>query len=317
MTPLPDRPLALQLCPFAPALEQGLGEMFAVERWFEFDEGGRHRFLAERSGAVRAIATGGHVGCPTALMEALPNLGIISVNGVGFDKVDLALAASRGVRVTTTPDVLTADVADLATGLAIDLLRGISASDRFARDGLWPAGERPLTRRVTGKNFGIVGLGRIGRATADRLAPFGPVRYFGRNEKLSPYQFEPRLAALAAWADVLVVTCAANDATRQLIDTAVLAALGAEGYLVNVARGSVVAESALIAALGNGTIAGAALDVFEDEPRIPDALRDSDRVVLTPHIASATVECRRAMADIVLGNLRAFLASEPLLSAVA
>jgi len=311
------RPLALQLCPLSPALEQGLAELFEVARWFELSAERQAQLLPARASEVRAVATGGHIGCPPELLEQLPELGIIAINGVGYDKVDLAEARARGVRVTITPDVLTADVADLAVGLVIDLLRGITPGDRHVRDGLWPAGERPLMRRVTGRRFGVVGLGRIGRAIADRLAVFGPVRYHGPSPKDAPFPYEPDLLALAAWSEVLVIACKANAATRGLIDGSALAALGPQGSLVNVARGSVVDEPALIAALAEGAIASAALDVFADEPRVPQALIDSDRVLLTPHIASATAECRGAMAELVLANLRAFLAGEPLPSAVA
>lgn len=310
-------PVALQLCPLVTPLERGLADLFEIVRWFDLGAGEQSHFLSRRGSEVVALATGGHVGCPPKLMDALPHLGIIAINGVGHDKVDLDQARARGVHVTTTPDVLTDDVADLAVGMTIDLLRGITPADRFVRDGRWLRGERPLTRRVTGKRFGIVGLGRIGRATADRLAGFGSVRYFGRRDKGGPYSFEPSLTALADWADILLVTCAANTDTRDLIDAEVLAALGSEGVLVNVARGAVVDQAALIAALDQGVIGGAALDVFEDEPRVSQSLINSARVLLTPHIASATVECRAAMANVVLANLRAFLAGEPLPTAVA
>lgn len=298
-------------------LETGLEDLFEVVRWDRLDPAGQAAFLRARGAEVRAVATGGHIGCPPAVMAALPALGIVAINGVGVDKVDLTEAARRGISVTNTPDVLTADVADLAVGLAIDLLRGIVQSDRFVRDGRWPSGERPLGRRVSGRHFGIVGLGRIGRATADRLSAFGPVRYTGRSAKDAPYGFEPDLLALADWSDVLILTCPANAQTYRLVDGAVLEALGPQGVLVNVARGSVVDEAALVTALDRKLIAGAALDVFENEPHVPDALRGDGNVVLTPHIASATVECRTAMADLVLGNLRAFLAGEALLTPVA
>lgn len=313
----PKAPAALQLCPFGPALEQGIGDLFETVRWFELDDQQRSAWLRERADEVRAVVTGGHIGCPPDLMAALVGLGIIAINGVGYDKVDLDEARARGVRVSTTPDVLTADVADLAVGLTIDLLRGISASDRYVREGLWPAGERPLMNRVTGRNFGIVGMGRIGRAIADRLAAFGPVSYHGPTRKDAPYAFVPDLAELARWSDVLIVACLANASTRGLIGAQCLEALGPAGYLVNVARGSVIDEPALIQAIDQRAIAGAALDVFAVEPRVPQALIDSDHVVLTPHIASATRECRLAMADLVLANLRAFLAGEHLPSAVA
>ena len=309
--------VALQLCPFSAQLEEGLSQLFEVVRWHALSAAEQMKFLDQRAGEVVAVVTGGHIGCPARLMAALPNLGIISINGVGFDKVDLDDAKARGIRVTTTPDVLTADVADLAVGLTIDLLRGIGTSDRFLRAGKWQTGERPLGVRVTGKRFGIVGLGRIGRAAADRLAVFGPVRYYGPRPKEAPFPYEAKLVDLADWADVLVVACSANAASRHLVDAPVLAALGGDGFLVNVSRGLVVDEQALIEALEDRVIRGAALDVFADEPRVPDALVQSERTVLTPHIASATEECRREMAEMVLGNLRAFLSAQPLLTAVA
>ncbi|BBB14537.1 2-hydroxyacid dehydrogenase [Sphingopyxis sp. FD7] len=310
------KPLALQLCAFGPELEAGLGRMLDVVRWFELGAEQQASMLASRAGEVRSVITGGHIGCPSDLMSALPGLGLIAINGVGYDKVDLELAAARGVRVSTTPDVLTTDVADLAVGLTIDLMRGITLADRHVRDGKWPEGDRPLMHRVSGRRFGVVGLGRIGRATADRLAPFGSVRYHGPLPKDAPFAFEASIHELARWADVLVLTCQANEATRGLIDSDVLAALGPDGFLVNVARGSVVDEPALIQAIREHKIAGAALDVFAHEPHVPSELIASDRVVLTPHIASASTECRAAMRELVLDNVRAFLAGHPLPSAI-
>lgn len=311
-----QRPIALQMCPFAPILEQGIDALFETVRWDLLDADAQADFLRRQAPSVTAVVSGGHIGCSNALMAALPSLGIISINGVGLDKVDVREAQRLGIRVTNTPDVLTADVADLAVGLVIDLLRGIAGADRFVRESQWPSGERPLARRVSGKRFGIVGLGRIGRATADRLAAFGPVRYTGRTAKDAPYDFEADLDALARWCDVLVLTCPANETTRGMIGPGILEALGPDGYLVNVSRGSVVDERALIVALDAGQIAGAALDVFEHEPHVPTELIASGKVVLTPHVASATAECRQAMADLVLANLRAFLAKQPLPTAV-
>ena len=304
------------MCPFSPMLDKGVQALFDVVRWDTLAADAQAAFLRGRGAQVRAMATGGHIGCPPPLMAALPALGIIAINGVGVDKVDLAEAARRGIGVTNTPDVLTADVADLAIGLVIDLLRGIARGDLHVREGHWPSGDRPLAHRVSGRKFGIVGLGRIGRATADRLAAFGPVRYNGGSAKDAPYDFEPDLLALASWADVLLLTCPANAQTYRLIGKDVLDALGPQGFLVNVARGAVVDEAALIEALAQHRIAGAALDVFENEPYVPDALQQSEHVVLTPHVASATIECRKAMAEIVLGNLQAFLAGKPLLTPV-
>ena len=305
------RAIALQLCPFSPRLEAGLNERFEVVRWFELGADEQAAWLATQAQAVRAVVTGGHVGCGNALMAALPSLGIIAINGVGVDKVDLPFAHGRNVRVTTTPGVLTEDVADLAVGLIIGLLRGIPASDAYVRAGAWEQGERPLARKVSGRRFGIVGLGHIGAAIAARLAAFGPVAYTGPRPKDVPYPFHTDLMALARASDVLVLACPANVSTRHLVNAAVLEALGEDGYLVNVARGAVVDEVALAATLDAGRLAGAALDVFENEPHVPAALRASARVVLTPHTASATVEPRARRADVVLENLDAYLASSP------
>ncbi len=301
------RPVALQLCPFSTHLESGLKSRFDVIRWFETDPAEQAAWLQQHAAAVRAVVTGGHIGCPSALMQSLPGLAVISINGVGVDKVDLALARSRGVRVTTTPGVLTEDVADLAVGLVIALLREIPTGDAYVRAGAWRNGDRPLARKVSGRHFGIVGLGQIGLAIARRLAPFGPVAYTGPAPKDVPFDYHADATALAQAVDVLVLACPAIAATRRMVNAQVLAALGPQGYLVNVARGSVVDEAALIQALEQRTIAGAALDVFEAEPEVPARLRECPRVVLTPHVASATVETRLRMADLVLENLDASL----------
>ena len=302
------RAIALQLCPFSPRLEAGLSARFDVIRWFALSEAEQANWLAAQASGVQAVVTGGHIGCSNALMAALPLLGIIAIHGVGVDKVDLPFARSRNVRVTTTPGVLTEDVADLAVGLLIGLLRAIPASDAYVRAGSWEQGDRPLARKVSGRRFGIVGLGHIGAAIATRLAAFGPVAYTGPQRKDVPYVFHADLLDLARASDVLVLACPANASTRHIVNAAVLDALGEEGYLVNVARGAVVDEGALVAALAAGRLAGAALDVFENEPHVPEALRASARVVLTPHTASATVETRARMADVVLENLDAFRA---------
>ena len=302
--------VALQLNPLSPSLEAGLAERLEVVRWFDLGEDARAAILRDRASDVVAIVAGGHVGGPTELIQALPNLKIVAINGVGFDKVDLALARSRGVRVTTTPGTLTDDVADLAVGLIISLLRRIPAADAHVRSGAWLQGEFPLARKVTGRRFGILGLGHIGAAIAARLAAFGPVAYTSRAAKPVPYDFHPDVRVLAKSSEVLVVACSANESTRRMVGAEVLDALGPDGWLVNVSRGSVVDEPELIAALGAGRIAGAALDVFEHEPQVPDALMASPRVVLTPHIASATSETRAAMAALVLANLDAVLRGE-------
>jgi lactate dehydrogenase-like 2-hydroxyacid dehydrogenase len=299
------RATAVQLCPFSSYFEAGLAARFEVVRWYTLNEPERSHWLSQHAATVRAVITGGHIGCSNALMQALPALRIIAVNGVGVDKIDLGYARAHGIQVATTPGALTEDVADLAVGLIIGLLRGIPAADVFVRNGEWLKGERPLARKVSGRRFGVVGLGQIGTAIAGRLAPFGPVAYTGPTRKEVRYDFHPDALALARASDVLVIACPANAATRNLVNAAVLDALGPQGYLINVARGAVVDEPALIAALAAGRLGGAALDVFADEPNVPLSLRHSPRVILTPHMASATIETRVRMADMLFAALDA------------
>lgn len=304
----------LQICPLMPQLEQDLAALFDVHRLFEIEN--RTEWLARHGACIRAVATGSHAGIDRQLMDTLPQLEIVAINGVGFEKVDVQYARSRGVRVSFTPDVLTDDVADLAVGLVIDVLRGVSASDRHVRAGQWAAGDRPLTHKVTGCVFGIAGLGRIGRAIADRLSVFGEVCYYGRAQKEAPYRHVAGLADLARSCDVLILAASANEQSRHMVGTTVLDALGPDGYLVNIARGSLIDEDALIAALAEKRIAGAALDVFASEPHIPARLLELPNVVLTPHIGSATADTRRAMGRLVISNLKAHFGGQPLPSAV-
>lgn len=309
-------PTLLQLTPVRPDLQAALDERFTVHRFDQVTD--QAAWLGAHAGEVDAVVTGGGNGIAPSLMKALPNLRIIAINGVGFDKVDLKAARAQGVRVTNTPDVLTDDVADLAVGLIIALLRRIPQANEHVRAGLWPQSERPLARKVSGKHFGILGLGRIGLAVSRRLAAFdGKIAYTDMAEQPSAYTFYPDATALAAASDVLVVCAAASASTRHLVNRPVLDALGPQGALVNVARGSIVDEPALVLALQEGRLGAAALDVFEDEPNVPAPLLTMDNVLLTPHIASATEETRGAMGALVLANLDAFFAGQPLPTAVA
>lgn len=268
----------------------------------------RDAFLAGRGSQFDIVVTSAAVGVDAALMDALPRLELIANFGVGYDSTDVDAAAERGITVTNTPDVLDDCVADLALGLLIDVMRGISAADRFARAGRWPDGSFPLMTRVTGKRVGILGLGRIGMGIARRLEGFRcDIGYHNRSQRphvTYPYFESPR--ELAEWADVLVVATPGGADTQALVDADVLSALGPQGFVVNIARGSVVDEDALVDALQRGAIAGAGLDVYAHEPHIPQALRDLDSVVIAPHIASGTHETRRAMADVVLDNVRSW-----------
>ena len=263
---------------------------------------------------IRAIAASGESRVGAELMDRLPALEIISVMGVGYDGIDVAAAKARGVVVTHTPGVLNDDVADLAIALMLAWARQVARADRFIRADRWPNGPLPLGRKVSGARLGIVGMGRIGQAIAQRASAFGMViAYTARSSKADvAHRYLPSAAALAAESDFLVVITPGGAGTRKLIDAAVLAALGPQGCVINVARGSVIDEAALIDALRAGTIAGAALDVFEDEPNVPQALREMDNVVLTPHVGSATAQTRRAMADLAFANLHAQLTGQPL-----
>jgi len=308
------RPTVLQLCPFSAYLEAELNARFQVHRLFDGD--GWQSLDESTINSTRAVVTGGHIGVAPELMAQLPALGLVAINGVGYDKVDLEAARRRGIRVTTTPGVLTDDVADLAVGLLIALLRELPQADNFVRSGLWPGRERPLARTVTGKRFGIVGLGSIGSAIAHRLSAFGTVAYCDTSRRAANYRFFESALELARNIDVLFLAASANASTYHLVNCELLDAIGKDGYLVNVSRGSLVDENALIAALRENRIAGAALDVFEDEPLVPEALRLAPNVLLTPHIASATVEAREAMARSVLASLQAFFAGEALPAAI-
>jgi hydroxypyruvate reductase len=261
---------------------------------------------------ILAVAGSGESKVPADLIAKLPALKIVSIMGVGYDGVDVAAAKARGVLVTHTPDVLNDDVADLALALALNIARRIPQADRFVRDGKWPQGPMPLATKLSGARMGIVGMGRIGQAIAKRALAFGmSIAYTARSAKPElPFAFHATPRELAAASDFLVLIAPGGAATRKMIDASVLQALGPKGYLVNVARGSVVDEAALIDALQRNVIAGAALDVFENEPNVPEALRALDNVVLVPHIGSATVATRHAMANLAFDNLRAFFAGE-------
>lgn len=308
------RPELLLLEPMIPEIEQRLEQIFRVHRM------SNEAFDPTLTGQVRAVVTGGARGIRSAVFEALPALEIIAIHGIGTDAVDLERARERGVRVTTTPDVLTEDVADFAFGLMLSVSRALCVGDRYVREGKW--GKRlpapPLARRVQGKRLGIVGLGRIGRAVARRGLGFAmPIAYTGRRRHEDvPYRYEPSLTRLAAESDFLVLTTTGGPSTQGLIDRSVLAALGPKGILINVSRGSVVDEEALVAALREGELGGAGLDVFRTEPQVPPELFELSNVVLAPHVASATVEARLAMGKLVLANLEAHFAGRPLPSAV-
>ena len=276
-------------------------------------------FLAEVADKVRGMANGGHHGnLDNALIDALPNLEIISSFGVGVDHIDVGYATGKGVVVANTPGVLNDEVANLAIALILMCSRQLVAADRYVRSGQWLEGNMPLQQAIRGKTVGILGLGRIGKDIATKLQVFGcEVVYNGRREQPDqPYRFYPDLADMARDSDYLVVICPGGPETEGIVDRPVLDALGPEGTLINVARGSVVDEPALVAALTEGRLGGAGLDVFAAEPKVPQELIGLDHVVLLPHVGSATVQTRKAMGDLVVDNLAAHFAGKGALTPV-
>ncbi len=277
-------------------------------------ESDRSPEVMENLDRIRGIAMPGFAKVDAEMMKLMPNLEIVACFGVGYDGADTAYAAEHGIAITNTPEVLTDCVADLGMGLILATLRGMVDGDRYVRAGRWVnEGIMDLTNSPRGRCLGIVGLGRIGLELAKRAEVFGmTIAYYNRSERDDvPYPYYPNAVALAGACDVLALTCPGGEATQNLINGDVLAALGAKGYLINIARGSVVDEAALVAALSDNTIAGAGLDVFADEPNVPEALFPLGNVVLQPHQASATIETRTAMGNLTIDNLAAHFAGRP------
>ena len=301
------KPALLMTGPMLPLIEDQLEHAFKVHRLSPGAD--REPQLAAIAPEIRAICTGGHTGVKTdaALIGRLPNLKIIGNFGVGYDSVDVAAAARRGIVVTNTPDVLTEEVADTAMGLLLMAVRELSKAERWVREGHWASkGDYRLTpATLRDRSVGVVGLGRIGKAIAKRCEGFGlPVSYFGRQEQSDvSHRYYSDLIAMARDVDTLVAIVPGGRGTRHLVDAEVLRALGPRGILVNVARGSVVDEDALVRALRDGTILGAGLDVFADEPRVPPALLEAENAVLIPHCGSATHHTRARMSRLVVDNL--------------
>jgi lactate dehydrogenase-like 2-hydroxyacid dehydrogenase len=315
---VPDSARILQVGPLKPSLTETLRTKYDA-LVLPADPAERAGFLTTHGAHVTAVVTSGRTGVDAALMSALPALGAVVNFGVGYDTTDVDAAAAAGVGVSNTPDVLTDCVADTAVGLMIDALRRFTDADRYLRAGRWPVdGNYPLTRQVSNSRVGIIGMGRIGGAIAKRLSAFGcTISYHNRHRVAdSPYRYAVSPVELARDVDVLVVAAAGGSGTRRLIDADVLEALGPQGYLINIARGSVVDEDALVAALGAGRLAGAGLDVFVDEPNVPVELLRMDNVVLLPHVGSGTVETRAAMEALTLRNLDEFLATGQLVTPV-
>jgi lactate dehydrogenase-like 2-hydroxyacid dehydrogenase len=310
------KPSVLMIGPYPEWEMPVLDAAYDIHKLWLVDD--KEAYINRHSDIIRAIATRGDLGASAELIGALPNLEMIACFGVGTDAIDLKAAKARGIKVSYTPDVLTGDVADLAIGLCIAAARMMPQGDALVRDHKWPQGTLPLGTRFFGKCMGIVGLGRIGMAIAKRAAGFDmEISYHNRNQRDDvPYAYCETVEALAAQSDFLVAAVAGGAGSKAMIGSAALIALGPEGYFINVARGSVVDEAALLHALEHGVIKGAGLDVYLNEPNIDPRFMKLQNVVVLPHVGSGTFETRRAMGKLVRDNLAAHFAGQPLLTPV-
>ncbi|OWM76486.1 hydroxyphenylpyruvate reductase-like [Punica granatum] len=306
----------LMTCPMFPYLEQQLDRRFNLFRLWDFPS--KSEFLRRHSDSIRAVVGNTKAGADAELIEALPRLDIVSSYSVGLDRIDLGRCEEKGIRVTNTPDVLTEDVADAAIGLILAVLRRVCAADGFVRSWRWKTGDFELSSKVSGKPVGIIGLGRIGSAIAKRAEAFGcPIAYYSQSVKPhTSYKYYSSVIDLARDSRILVVSCSLTEETQHIINREVIDALGPEGVLINIGRGAHVDEPELVSALLEGRIGGAGLDVFENEPEVPEELIGMKNVVLLPHAASDTEETCKAMADLVIGNLEAHFLKKPLLTPV-
>jgi lactate dehydrogenase-like 2-hydroxyacid dehydrogenase len=307
------KPDLLLVSPLPPRVTDALKDDFVLHDYYRAED--KPGMLKQVGSKVRAMISHASAGkADAALMDAAPNAKLIANWGVGYDRVDIAAAKERGVTVTNTPDVLTECCADLAMALILAVARRVAEGDRYVRAGNWPKlGLLRLGTRVNGARLGIVGLGRIGKAAARRAEAFNmKIGYFGRRKQADiAYDYYDDVKKLAAASDFLLLTCPGGPETHHLIGADVLTALGPDGFLVNIARGTVVDEAALVKALEDGTIAGAALDVFDKEPHVPEALLTMENVVVQPHQSSATVATRQDMDDMVVENVRLYFEGKP------
>lgn len=280
-----------------------LGAEFTIHRLSEIDD--FDAWASENGAGIEAVGTNGHDGVSPAIMAALPNLKVVSGYGVGYDAIDTGACVARGIKVSHTPNVLNGEVANTTLLLLLAALRNFRHDEAWARSGNWEAkGNAPLSTSPDGKTIGILGFGRIGQEIAERLSIFKPnILYHTRSQKDVPYTYVGNLVDMAQASDVLICITPGGPSTRKIVNKDVLEALGPKGLLINVSRGSVVDEDALIAALDGGKLGFAALDVFEREPQIPDALKTSERTLLLPHVGSATHETRAAMGALTVDNL--------------
>ena len=308
-------PDILIIAPLPPFLADPLRAGYHCHDYYQASD--KPGLLKEEGGSIRGLVQGGGTVTPTSLLDQLPKLEIISVFGVGYDGVPVDYCRARHIRVAHTPDVLTDDVADVAVALTLMTCRGFARLERFLRKGEWEKRGPDLTTRLRGKHVGILGLGRIGKAIAERLRAFGAeISYTGRKPQKVPYKYVDSLKALAKQSDFLIVACPGGPATQHLVNAEIIAALGNKGTLINIARGSIVDEAALVSALSEGKLGGAGLDVFADEPHVPAALLEMDNVVLLPHVGSATRETRQAMGDLCKANLDAWFKERKVLTLI-
>lgn len=309
----------LRVGPVNPTVAESLKEEFAT-LVLPDSSAERAALLASHGEQIRVAVCSGRFGVDSELMAQLPNLEAIINFGVGYDATDTQQAAERGIAISNTPDVLNDCVADTALGLYLSTLRSLGAAERFVRDGSWASGQDfPLATRASGKKVGILGLGRIGQAIATRLEAFGcEIHYHNRNQKPEvSYQYHSSAAQLAAETEVLIVAAAGGPQSAKLVNQEVISAVGPQGFIINIARGTVIDEQALVQALLSGEIAGAGLDVFENEPTVPSELLNLDNVVLLPHLGSGTRETRADMASLTLENLRAYLTERKLITPIS
>lgn len=306
----------LLMCSLHAPTQQALEQTYEVHRYYEATD--PKALLATLGSRCQIAVTSGGRGIEAAVMSQMPGLKLVSCFGVGVDAIDLDYARTHGIAVTNTPDVLTEDVADLALALLLGTIRRIPQGDRFVREGRWLKGGMALTQSLQARRVGVIGLGRIGAAIAKRCAAFNTdIAYFGPREKpASGWRWFSDLVEMATWADVLIAACPGGEGTRGLVSREVLTALGPEGVFVNIARGSVVDQAAMVELLADGRLGAAGLDVFEREPQVPAELIAIDRVVLHPHQGSATHTTRAAMGKLALDNVAAYVAGKPLLTAV-
>lgn len=305
----------LLIGPLLDVVMESLEHDYSVHRFWEADD--QNAMLEKLAPTITAVVTDGGLGAKQAMLEKLPHVKAVIVYGVGVDSVALDYCRHNGIAVTNTPDVLSDDVADMGIALMLATSRQLVIGDNYCRSGRWPSdGALPLTTRMSGKRAGILGMGSIGLRLAQRLAAFNmDVSYCNRQKRSDTnYRFYADLATMAKEVDYLLITASASPATQHIVNESILEALGPDGFLINVSRGSLVDEAALITALQQGTIKAAGLDVFENEPSIPDVLLKMKNVVLQPHHASGTLETRRAMGQVVLDNLKAFLNGRPLVT---